>query len=127
MMPSFIIKKWGEMMKTQTLTEEGLSIYDQEMKDYIKNRGSGVTMEELIPLLDEKSNIGHTHTQSEIGLDQVENKSSETIRNEITEENITTALGYTPYTPTEVDNKIDDLDSCIITNDDIDSIFSENS
>ena len=39
----------------------------------------------------------------------------------------TFALGYTPYTPTEVDNKIDDLDSCIITNNDIDSIFSENS
>ena len=114
-------------MKTQVLTDTGLEIYDQEIKDYIKSRGSGVTMEELIPLLDEKSNIGHTHTQSEIGLDQVENKSSETIRNEITKENITTALGYIPYTPTEVDNKIDDLDSCIITNDDIDSIFSENS
>ena len=39
----------------------------------------------------------------------------------------TFALGYTPYTPTEVDNKIDDLDFCIITNNDIDSIFSENS
>ena len=27
----------------------------------------------------------------------------------------------------KTENKIDDLDSCIITNDDIDSIFSENS
>lgn len=71
-----------------------LEIYDQEIKDYIKNHGSGVTMEELIPLLDEKSNIGHTHTQSEIGLDQVENKSSETIRNEITKENITTIVAH---------------------------------
>lgn len=35
----------------------------------------------------------------------VENKSSETIRSEITKTNVTTALGYTPYTPSEIDNK----------------------
>ena len=144
-------------MKTQTLTEEGLSIYDQEIKEYIKNRGSGVTMEELTTLLDEKAPVEHTHikseitdfptsmpasdvydwakaetkpsyTKSEVGLGNVENKSSATIRGEITKGNVTTALGYTPNTPTEVDTKIDtkinDLESYVITNDDIDSIFS---
>ena len=80
MMPSFIIKKWGEMMKTQTLTEEGLLIYDQEIKDYIKSRGSGVTMDELNSILEENT--------------------------------------------TEINNEINNADSSVITNDDIDSIFA---
>ena len=48
----------------------------------------------------------HGVTASQIGLGNVENKSSATIRGEITSANITTALGYTPYTPTEVDTKL---------------------
>lgn len=140
-------------MKTQVLTDTGLNIYDQEIKQYIKSRGSGVTMEELTPLLDEKAPVEHTHTKSEItdfptsmpasdvyawaksetkptytkseiGLNNVENKSSETIRSEITKGNVTTALGYTPYTPTEVDTKINDLDSAVITFEDIDALFT---
>lgn len=118
-------------MKTQVLTDIGLGIYDQAIKEYIKNRGSGVTMDELTPLLDEKAESNHTHTPSDIGLNEVENKSSETIRSEITEVNIVSALGYTPDTPTEVNEKIDikinELESYVITNDDIDSIFTENS
>lgn len=35
-------------------------------------------------------------TKSNIGLENVENKSSETIRSEITKENVTNALGYVP-------------------------------
>ena len=144
-------------MKTQVLTDTALEIYDQEIKDYIKSRGSGVTMEELTTLLDEKAPVEHTHikseitdfptsmpasdvydwakaetkpsyTKSEVGLGNVENKSSATIRGGITKGNVTTALGYTPNTPTEVDTKIDtkinDLESYVITHDDIDSIFS---
>lgn len=38
----------------------------------------------------------HGVTAEQIGLGNVENKSSETIRGELTKENITTALGYTP-------------------------------
>ena len=34
----------------------------------------------------------------------------------ITKNNVTSALGYTPYTPTEVDTKINDLESYVITN-----------
>lgn len=37
-------------------------------------------------------------TAANIGLDNVENKSSETIRGELTKANVTTALGYTPPT-----------------------------
>ena len=43
----------------------------------------------------------------------MEEKSSETIRSEITKENVTTALGYTPYTPNEVDNKFSTLETNI--------------
>ena len=67
-------------MKTQTLTEEGLSIYDQEIKDYIKIRGSGVTMDELNSILEENT--------------------------------------------TEINNEINNADSSVITNNDIDSIFA---
>lgn len=54
--------------------------------------------------LNNKADTVHTHTveqitnlsKSSIGLENVENKSSETIRSEITSDNIAAALGYTP-------------------------------
>lgn len=50
-------------------------------------------------------NNPHNVTKEQLGLENVDNKSSETIRSEITKENITSSLGYTPYTPSEIDNK----------------------
>lgn len=41
-----------------------------------------------------------TLTNSDVGLGNVENKSSATIRGELTSGNVTTALGYTPYNST---------------------------
>ena len=41
-----------------------------------------------------------TLTSTDVGLANVENKSSVTIRGEITSSNVTTALGYTPYNET---------------------------
>ena len=41
-----------------------------------------------------------TLTNADVGLGNVENKSSATIRGEITSSNVTTALGYTPYNAT---------------------------
>jgi hypothetical protein len=41
-----------------------------------------------------------TLTSTDVGLANVENKSSATIRGEITSSNVTTALGYTPYNAT---------------------------
>ena len=67
-------------MKTQVLTDTGLNIYDQEIKDYIRNRDSGVTMDELNSILEENT--------------------------------------------TEINNEINNADSSVITNDDIDSIFA---
>lgn len=49
----------------------------------------------------------------DIGLGAVENKSSATIRSEITKKNVTDALGYTPYTKNEVDNKFTQLETNI--------------
>ena len=42
----------------------------------------------------------HKVTKAQIGLGNVENKSSETIRSEITSANVTNALGYTPLNST---------------------------
>lgn len=44
----------------------------------------------------------HKVTAKQVGLENVDNKSSETIRSEITTENITNALGYTPVTETDL-------------------------
>lgn len=63
-----------------------------------------LNLEGLSTFLDElKSTFAlkkHAHTKSEIGLGDVENKSSATIRGEITKANVTDALGYTPATKT---------------------------
>lgn len=40
----------------------------------------------------------HSVTKTQVGLGNVENKSSATIRSELTKENVTTALGFTPPT-----------------------------
>ena len=55
----------------------------------------------------------HSVTKAQVGLGNVENKSSATIRGELTKTNVTNALGYTPYTPNEVDNKIATLETNI--------------
>ena len=43
----------------------------------------------------------HGTTKTDLGLGSVENKSSATIRSEITSSNVTTALGYTPVNPNQ--------------------------
>lgn len=55
----------------------------------------------------------HEVTKSQVGLSNVDNKSSAAIRSEITKENVTNALGYTPYTPYEVDNMFSVLETNI--------------
>lgn len=44
----------------------------------------------------------HNVTKSQIGLGSVENKSSATIRGELTKSNVTTALGYTPLEEVDI-------------------------
>ena len=64
---------------------------------------SNKTLDEEILDLNESisSHTGNTSkphgvTKAQVGLGNVENKSSATIRGEITKSNVTTALGYTP-------------------------------
>ena len=52
----------------------------------------------------------HNVTKTQLGLGNVENKSSATIRSEITSKNVTDALGYTPVTPTEFSTHVNDFD-----------------
>lgn len=61
----------------------------------------------------ENSNNPHHVTKEQLGLGNVDNKSSAAIRSEITRDNVVNALGYTPYTPNEVDNKFSSLESAI--------------
>ena len=49
-----------------------------------------------------RSGNPHGVTKSDIGLGNVENKSSADIRNDITKANVTTALGYTPANKSEI-------------------------
>ena len=60
----------------------------------------------LINHLANKSNP-HGVTKSQVGLDNVENKSSATIRGELTKGNVTTALGFTPANQTDMTNAQD--------------------
>ena len=49
-----------------------------------------------------RSGNPHGVTKSDVGLGNVENKSSADIRNDITKANVTTALGYTPANQTDL-------------------------
>ena len=60
----------------------------------------------LINHLVNKSNP-HGVTKSQVGLGNVENKSSATIRSEITDANVATALGFTPANQTDMTNAQD--------------------
>ena len=60
----------------------------------------------LINHLANKSNP-HGVTKTQVGLGNVENKSSATIRGELTKGNVTTALGFTPANQTDMTNAQD--------------------
>lgn len=72
-----------------------------------KVSGKGLSTNDLTATLKSNYDAAYTHsvvttgnphkvTKSDVGLGNVENKSSATIRGEITSSNVTTALGYTP-------------------------------
>lgn len=67
---------------------------DLTTKQYVDDEVSGVS-DSLTSHVNNKSNP-HVVTKSQVGLGNVENKSSATIRGELTKDNVTTALGYTP-------------------------------
>ena len=87
----------------------GLTIYDKKIKDFIANKNSDIE-NKLSSHSNNKSNP-HNVTKAQIGLGNVENKSSKTILNELTSQNISNALGYTPppenYVIEQIQNAID--------------------
>lgn len=66
--------------------------------------------------IDDKGFLTEVKKEDVIGLENVENKSSATIRGELTKENVVAALGYTPPTTNTTYSAI--------TNDEIDEICS---
>lgn len=58
--------------------------------------GSAAAVQENLDEHTSNTSNPHSVTKSQIGLGSVENKSSATIRGELTKENVTNALGYTP-------------------------------
>ena len=85
---------------------EGYDFYDID----VHNGNSDIIDAQLKKLYDaETSHVGnksnpHSVTKSQIGLGNAENKSSATIRGEMTKANVTTALGYTPATQSDMTN-----------------------
>ena len=111
-------------MKTQTLTEEGLSIYDQEIKNYIESQGIGVTYtisknkdNEIVLIGSDGSstkisddNTTYDFSQSATTLTITPSDGSTPITvflgEDINSEKIINALGYTPTSQSYVDNKL---------------------
>lgn len=91
------------------------------MKIRFLNERDKTTIDEKINLHISDESNPHKITKAKLGLDRVENKSSKDIRDEMTKENVTNALGYTPEksgeaasilneAKTYTDKKIEDID-----------------
>lgn len=83
-----------------TAVQEALDNLDTALRGYVNTVSDNLNNH----ILD--TNNPHNVTAEQIGLGNVENKSAATIISEITANNITTALGFTPYTKEETDNAI---------------------
>ena len=83
-----------------------LSPEDKKKIDEFNGSGGGGTSGDIeFPVISVNGKTGEVQlTKEYFGLDKVENKSSEEIRNEITKDDVTSALGYTPPTPEEIGN-----------------------
>ena len=92
------------------LLNQNMDIIDKELNNEANSFGS--VSGNLNSHIENKTNP-HNVTKKQLGLENVENKSSSAIRGEITKDNVTNALGYTPYTPNEIDNKFSALETKI--------------
>ena len=113
----------------QLLTAEGLNLCELHLTDYegislttwtfaievVKrvHNGDNLNSEDSWDRLDAVLKIREDLDKHLENTSNVENKSSEMIRDEITKENVTNALGYTPYTPNEIDNKFSSFETNI--------------
>lgn len=72
------------------------NVTDSASDAFIKNKPTSMPASDVPAWA--KADTKPSYTKSDVGLGNVDNKSSATIRNEITKENVTNALGYTPPT-----------------------------
>jgi hypothetical protein len=84
-----ITYRWGGSSYVEI--SKSLALGETEATAYRGDRGKTAYDHSQV-----KSGNPHNVTKSDIGLGNVENKSSATIRSELTKVNVTTALGYTP-------------------------------
>ncbi len=75
-----------------------------ETTNKIYDGKKGKTLENSINTHKSDTENPHKVTASQVGLDKVENKDSETIRSELTYKNVTDALGYKPETDGSYEN-----------------------
>lgn len=61
---------------------------------YLNLTGAVYIISKIKTLLGDKSDKGHTHSKEEIGLGNVENKSSQTIRGELTSDNVPESVKF---------------------------------
>ena len=107
--PNYHLNKPARSEKVNVdLLNQNMDIVDRELNNTSNNLSS--TLNGLNSHVENKANP-HNVTKKQLGLENVENKSSSTIRGEITKANVTNALGYTPYTPNEIDNKFSTLET----------------
>lgn len=97
----------GETAATAFAGDKGKVAYDHAISDHARVDATKTEASELNGYVKVDGNdvLVYTHpdgtnphgtTKADLGLENVENKSSETIRSEITSQNVTDALGYTP-------------------------------
>ena len=110
-----------------------LDIYDQEIKDYIKSQGMGVTLEEVKALIDSSDkNTTYTLTKNEnneivlTGSDGSTTSVIDTdtwrgIQNNLTSDSTTDSLSAAQGKV--LDTKINNILSSVATDDDIDAMF----
>lgn len=79
-----------------TFTFDGLYALLMTQLHLISNQVEQAKTEAITTANNYSDKIKADLTKDDVGLSDVENKSSETIRGEITSSNVTTALGYTP-------------------------------
>lgn len=107
------IRKANEIVREENETERKNGY--TEMQNQLSQMNS-----DLDNHINDTSNP-HKVSLEQLGIPLVENKSSEIIRSEITKDNVTTALGYVPYSPSEVDNKFSALESNIVWKETVDT------
>jgi hypothetical protein len=105
---TFVVSSQAAMLALTTAEKGDVAVRTDLNKTFILTDDPYSTLgnwQELLTPTDSVTSVAGrtgvvTLTSTDVGLGNVENKSSSTIRSEITSSNVTTALGFTPYNAT---------------------------